>query len=227
MSEVALVEAPPRQTQSSPPPRVPTKRPRPLSVPEHRLKPEGGAPPERRASRPAAVAMSGARRRALAGLRIVFGFAWGVDAWLKWQPAFLRGLSHRRTLGPAAAGEGLDRRLDQGREPQPPALRVCPCTGRDRRRHRACPRRVFPHHIPDRGGARRHHLVDGRSLRRSLQGRVVRHRRRHHVRLRLRRPLDRLCQPDVEPRAVEGRQSSNVSRAFALVPRCRECQRPR
>jgi len=93
MSEVALVEAPPRQTQSSPPPRVPTKRPRPLSVPEHRLKPEGGAPPERRASRPAAVAMSGARRRALAGLRIVFGFAWGVDAWLKWQPAFVRGLT--------------------------------------------------------------------------------------------------------------------------------------
>lgn len=36
---------------------------------------------------------SRARSRAMAALRIVFGLVWAVDAWFKWQPAFVRGFS--------------------------------------------------------------------------------------------------------------------------------------
>ena len=33
------------------------------------------------------------RRRGIGGLRIAFGAVWAIDAWFKWQPAFVNGLA--------------------------------------------------------------------------------------------------------------------------------------
>lgn len=33
------------------------------------------------------------RLKAIGGLRILFGIAWAVDAWFKWQPEFIRGFT--------------------------------------------------------------------------------------------------------------------------------------
>jgi hypothetical protein len=42
--------------------------------------------------------------RGIAGLRILFGFVWLIDAWFKWQPDFVTQFSNYLTGSPLARG---------------------------------------------------------------------------------------------------------------------------